>query len=253
MNILLTNDDGYKAPGINLLSDKLFLNHNVFLCAPMRQMSASSHAITLFKPMEMLKLNDQKFAVDGTPADCIKTALFYFFPDIKFDIIISGINDGPNMGDDIIYSGTVAGAREGSLNSIFSIAASLDGWEEEKHFTYPVLFLSELLDKLDNSIYKSNLMLNINFPEKAVPKGIRVTHLGKRIYKDKVIFEDKAGKLLLTLTGDEPGFNHDEGSDLNSVNDGFISITPLANEITDPALKKMLGYLERINWLSLKQ
>jgi 5'-nucleotidase len=248
MNILLTNDDGYKAPGINLLFEKLKSVHEVYLCAPMRQMSASSHAITLFKPMEMLKLSSRSFAVDGTPADCIKAALFHFFSGIKIDIIISGINDGANMGDDILYSGTVAGAREGSLNNIFSIAASVDGWQENKDFTFPVLFLSELLHNLGRPIYKSNLMLNINFPGNVTPMGIKVTHLGKRVYRDKVIVQDRAGKHFITITGDEPGFDHDEGSDLNCVSEGLISITPLANEITDPASKKMLKYLETLSW-----
>jgi 5'-nucleotidase len=253
MNILLTNDDGYGAPGINLLKEKLVMDHKVYICAPMRQMSASSHAITLFKPMEMLKVNDCIYAVDGTPSDCVKIALFHFFRDIKFNAVISGINDGPNMGDDILYSGTVAGAREGSLNNIFSIAVSMDGWSINKNFDIPALFISELLERLERSFIKSNLMLNINFPDSCEPKGIKVTHLGKRIYKDRVISEEKEGKLLLTITGDEPGFYHDEGSDMNSVSDGYISITPLANEITDPVLKKRLVYLEKLRWKTLKQ
>jgi 5'-nucleotidase len=155
------------------------------------------------------------------------------------------------MGDDILYSGTVAGAREGSMNNIFSIAASFNGWNSGKNFTTPAVFLAELLGKLRSEVFHSNLMLNINFPDIPGTAGVRVTHLGKRIYKDRVILEEKNGKSFLTLTGDEPGFSIDEGSDMDSVSEGFISITPLANEITDPALKNTLLYLENFHWNSL--
>ncbi len=251
MNILLTNDDGYQAQGILLLKEKLLIKHNVFLCAPMKEMSASSHAITLFKPMETIKLDVQSYAVNGTPADCVKVALAHFFKDIKIDIIISGINDAPNMGDDILYSGTVAGAREGALNNIFSIAASLDAWTEVKDFTYPVQFISELLDHLDKRILKENIMLNINFPNLPKAKGIKITHLGNRVYKDYIIVEEKEDKVYVTITGDPPGFGHNDGSDLNSVHDGYVSITPLANEVNDPKMREKLRYLESLPWKSL--
>jgi 5'-nucleotidase len=252
MNILLTNDDGYLSPGITCLRDTLQTRHKVLICAPMKQMSAVSHAITLFKPLKMIKTGNMSYAIDGTPADCIKVALFHFFSAVKIDVIISGINNGPNMGDDILYSGTVAGAREGSLNNIFSIAASLDGWGEKRDFTFPACFIGELLERLEGGIFNGNLLLNINFPDRSNPAGIRITHLGKRIYKDRVIFEENGDKEFVTITGEEPGFGHDTGSDLNAVYDGYISITPLANEVSDPRLKESLLYLESAPWSCFK-
>ncbi len=248
MNILLTNDDGYLAAGLRTLCEKLEGRHRLYICAPMKQMSAMSHAITLFKPLEIIRSGGASFAVDGTPADCIKVALFYLFKDVRFDAVISGINSGPNMGDDIVYSGTVAGAREGSLNNIFSIAASLDAWDEKKDFDRPARFISELLDMLDNKIFNGNLLLNINFPDVENPGGVRITHLGKRIYKDSVISDKEGDKEFVTITGEEPGFGHDEGSDLNAVHDSYISITPLANDIRDPLLNESLRYLESAAW-----
>jgi len=251
MNILLTNDDGYLAKGIQILYEKLSPNHNVYLCAPLKQMSASSHAISLFKPMEIKKVSENIYALDGTPADCVKVALLHLFKEVSFDIVLSGINDGPNMGEDIFYSGTVAGAREGLMNDIFSIASSIDGWSENKNFDKAASFLSELLQNIPKAILKEKIFLNINFPGIPNFKGIKVTHLGKRIYKDFVIYEEKDGKSFATLTGDEPGFSPHNGSDMSSVSEGYISITPLANEVFDPRLRDRLSYLEKIEWKTI--
>lgn len=215
-------------------------------------MSASSHSITLFKPMELKKIDDNEYALGGTPADCIKVALCYIFPDIKFDMVISGVNNGPNMGDDIFYSGTVAGAREGSMNELFSIAASLDGWQEKKDFEFPADFLSEFVGRIDKSILKENLVLNINFPNVKNPKGVRVTHLGERIYRDFITFEENNGKTFVTIKGDDPGFHDKIGSDLNMVSENYISITPMVNEVFDNNLREKIRYIEDISWTCLK-
>lgn len=252
MNLLLTNDDGYQSEGIQILKEKLSARHQVYLCAPKKQMSASGHAITLFKPMELIKVNDREYAVDGTPADCIKVALYHLFPDVKFDMVLSGINDGPNMGDDIFYSGTVAGAREASMNHIFALASSLDGWNVQKDYGFPASFITEMVDKLDPAILKENIVLNINFPNIPKAKGVQVTHLGERLYKDYIKLE-KAGEMItVTIAGDDPTFYDDAGSDLNAVSEGFVSITPIANEVYENKVRDRIRFLEKADWSCFK-
>ncbi|MEJ5284046.1 MAG: 5'/3'-nucleotidase SurE [Brevinematia bacterium] len=248
MNILITNDDGYFAEGINSLKNELEKHFNVFMCAPLTEKSASSHSITLFKRMELKKIDDRNYAVNGTPADCIKVALLYLFKDIKFDFIISGINNGPNMGDDIFYSGTVAGAREGLLNNIFSIAASVDGWNTKKDFSIASRFIKELVDKIKDKQFGEKILLNINFPNERKIKGVKIAHLGRRVYKDSIIFEKIDNKDYVTIGGEDPSFEFEENSDLQAVSEGYIAITPLINEVSDRKTIKNLTYLEKENF-----
>ena len=137
MNILLTNDDGYNAEGLQTLLKKLIdkTNYNIKVCAPLDQKSAVGHGVTLFKPMKYIEI-ENGYAVNGTPADCIKTAVWGFYKNIKFDLVVSGINKGINMGHDIFYSGTVAGAREGLINNISGIACSRRWDWEEKNLSF---------------------------------------------------------------------------------------------------------------------
>ncbi len=248
MNILITNDDGYFAEGINSLKNELEKHFNVFMCAPLTEKSASSHSITLFKRMELKKIDDRNYAVNGTPADCIKVALLYLFKDIKFDFIISGINNGPNMGDDIFYSGTVAGAREGLLNNILSIAASVDGWNTKKDFSIASRFIKELVDKIKDKKFGEKILLNINFPNERKIKGVKIAHLGRRVYKDSIIFEKIDNKDYVTIGGEDPSFEFEENSDLQAVSEGYIAITPLINEVSDRKTIKNLTYLEKENF-----
>ncbi len=248
MNILITNDDGYFASGINSLKEELEKDFNIFMCAPLTEKSASSHSITLFKRMELKKFDERNYAVNGTPADCIKVALLYLFKNIKFDFIISGINNGPNMGDDIFYSGTVAGAREGLLNNIFSIAASIDGWNTEKDFSLAARFIRELVHKIKSKHFGEKILLNINFPNQGKIKGVKIAHLGRRVYKDSIIFENFEGKSYVTIGGEDPSFEFEENSDLQAVSEGFIAITPLINEVSDRKTISKLLYLEKENF-----
>lgn len=252
MKILLTNDDGYNSPGIQLLKELLRKSHEVYFCAPLRQMSATGHAITLFKPMEIRKLKENEFALDGTPADCVKVSLYHIFQDIDFDLIISGINNGPNMGDDIFYSGTVAAAREGSMNKLFAIAVSQDEWNEDKDFILAANFVAEMVDNLKPELFNDEIVLNINIPNTNKPNGIKITHLGVRVYKDSVIFERKDNKDMVTITGDDPGYQDDPGSDLNAVAEGFISITPIANEVFENHIRQKITYLQEVDWKSIR-
>jgi 5'-nucleotidase len=216
-------------------------------------MSATGHAITLFKPMEIREINRSEYTLDGTPADCVKIALYHLFPKISFDMVISGINHGPNMGEDIFYSGTVAGAREAVMNKVFAIAASVDCWTEQIRFDFASDFIVEMLDKIDNSILSEAILLNVNFPNNPKPKGVQITDLGKRVYKDfiQVSFEEKEGRKYVTIAGDDPSFKDCEGSDLNKVHEGYVSITPLANEVFESGVREKIRCLENEKWACL--
>ena len=253
MNILLTNDDGYQSEGIQILKDKLSSRHDVYLCAPKKQMSASGHAITLFRPMELVKISDREYAVDGTPADCAKVALYPLLQNVKFDMVLSGINDGPNMGDDTSYSGTVEAAREVSMYKIFAIASSLDGWTGGKDYGFPACFIAETVEKLEHSLLKENIVLNINFPNIPRAKGVQVTHLGERLYKDYIKLQTvEEGKVTVTIEGDDPTFYDDAGSDLNAVSEGYVSITPIANEVYENKVRDRIRFLEKAEWNCFK-
>ena len=172
---------------------------------------------------------DNGYAVEGTPAACVKSALFGLFKDVKFDLVLSGINKGINMGQDIFYSGTVAGAREGIINNISGIACSRRWeWEEENtSYNKSAETMVELISDFEQEILNNKILFNINFPSDDEYRGIKVTHLGKRSYDDNIYYsEDKDGKYV-SIIGNGLQFTHDEGSDLNSLSEGYISITPL--------------------------
>lgn len=248
MNILLTNDDGYSAPGIVALQEKLSPHHSVYLCAPLNQMSATSHAIHLNKPMELKRLSGRNFAIEGTPADCIKVAICHLYKDIRFDMVLSGINNGPNLGEDIFYSGTVAGAREGLMNGIFSIAVSLNNWNDKPDFHYSSSMVAELIHHIPDRMFKEKIFLNINFPNIPKPKGIKAAHLGERIYRDFIIQEKIEGKETVMITGEDPGFHSKNGSDMDAISEGYISITPLAIEVPEYKLWHEVQSLEKIHF-----
>ncbi len=246
MNILLTNDDGVNASGLKAVYDGLSKNHSVFVCAPTRQMSAMSHSIHLFQELETVRIEDHVYAVEGSPVDCVKVGLFGVYKDIDFDLVFSGINDGPNMGDDVFYSGTVAAAREAVVNGIFAIAGSYDEWNNEKDFASAVRYISKLVDNLTPAMLKLAIFLNINFPDLKEFKGVKITHLGNRVYRDYVKFIEKSGKTFAVIGGDTPAFSENHGSDLDCVNAGFISITPLSNKVYDHGLIRKFKKFERL-------
>jgi 5'-nucleotidase len=246
MNILLTNDDGYSADGLQTLYTKLAKEHkfNLYICAPLGQKSAVGHGITLFKPMKYIKI-ENGYAVDGTPADCIKTAIFGFFKDVKFDLVISGINKGMNMGHDIFYSGTVAGAREALINNISGIACSRKWNWEEKYTSYEKSadFMLEMVRDLDEVLRKEKLFLNVNFPAEPEFKGVRVSHLGDRLYDDTIYYSEENGDDFVSIVGNGITFKENEGSDLDLIDRGYVSITPLieTKKNVDMILKEKLS------------
>lgn len=228
--VLVSNDDGYRAPGINALAAALREHCDVVVCAPESEQSASSHALSLHRPLRLFRHGEGIFSVDGTPADCVYVALYAETRVLprRPDVVVSGMNHGVNLGDDVFYSGTVAAAREGALKGTTSIAfsASLDAAPEAA---------CRLAAKLTVAVASRNerkaMLLNVNFPPgDAWP--IRTTRLGRRVYRDEVEFRrDPRGREYLWIGG--PGFEHhpESGSDTEAFDAGVVSVTPLVLDL----------------------
>ncbi len=232
--ILITNDDGMAAEGLRALAESLRSICRVIIVAPDQEQSASSHAITLDKPLRIKEHSPSTFGVSGTPTDCVLLAVHGIL-DRKPDLIVSGINHGPNMGEDVTYSGTVAAAIEGCILGISSMAVSLASWEPAffEGAAAAARLLARKLFELESSRAR---LWNVNVPavDRSEIKGIRVTKLGSRIYNDLIIKKkDPRGKDYFWIGGGEPGWSTEEKTDFAAVSAGFISVTPLRLDFTD--------------------
>ncbi|MGB8331762.1 MAG: 5'/3'-nucleotidase SurE [Polyangiales bacterium] len=232
--LLVSNDDGVDAAGIIALREALNTFADVYTVAPQTEQSAKSHSITLHHPLRFHQVQERVWAVDGTPADCVYVA--FFLRDLlprKPDLVVSGINHGPNLGNDVHYSGTVAAAREGALRGVPSIAFSNSSSDMEGAAQYAKRFCKQLLHA--TSPQGQAVLLNINFPS-GPPKGVRATRLGLRLYADEVeVRDDPRGRHYLWIGG--PGGATSErvqGADTEALEEGLISITPLSIEATQP-------------------
>ncbi len=233
MNILLTNDDGINAQGINDLFTVLSKKHNVYIFAPHVERSACSNAITIRDELIIKKIDENKYSVSGFPADCVNIGInSEIIP--KPDLVISGINHGPNAGDDLHFSGTVAGARTAFIYGINSIAASLDCFHKPSKFfidnsEFLADFITEAIQKNSEPFY-----YNINYPNipKEQVKGVKYTFVGSRLYKDKFKIRKVNGDFIYQLNG-EIGAIEIEGSDITELANNYISITPLQLDTTD--------------------
>lgn len=234
LNILVSNDDGITSEGIKALADILKTLGNVYVVAPDRERSASGHSLTLNHPLRVEEIKKNYLSVDGTPTDCVNLAMNGLLAH-KPDIVVSGINKGANMGDDITYSGTVAAAMEGTLLGVPSIAISLAG-KNGLEFSAAAGFAKKAARfVLDNGMPKDTL-LNINVPniESGKIKGYRVTRQGKRIYGDTIIEKtDPRGRKYFWVGGDVLGYEKIENSDFNAISEGYISITPVHLDLTN--------------------
>lgn len=241
-NILLCNDDGIEAPGIQRFAEELKKFANVYVCAPYAQQSAVGHSITIFYPLRTYEYfkNGKVFgiAVEGTPADAVKIGVLHIYKKIKFDLVISGINHGANTAINIIYSGTVSAATEGTILGIPSIAISLTSYKKN-NFKTPAKIAAKLIKKLwqDNKIKLSKgTLLNINIPN--VPerkiKGIKITKQGKSFWKDDFEMRyDPNGRNYYWLTGKMVYRDKSTDYDIYAVLNNYISITPLRFDLTD--------------------
>ena len=243
--ILITNDDGVAAEGLLALARSLGEIGRVIIVAPEQEQSATSHAITLDKPLRIKEYSPDRYGVSGTPTDCVLLAVHGILKE-KPDLLVSGINHGPNMGEDVTYSGTVAAAIEGCILGITSMAVSLASWESAS-FDGAAAAARYLSERLLEFTGGHASLWNVNVP--ALPpdaiKGIKVTKLGSRVYNDLIIRKkDPRGKDYFWIGGGEPGWSAEENSDFAAVSGGFISVTPLRLDITD--YKSIVELKERI-------
>jgi 5'-nucleotidase len=231
IKILVTNDDGIDSTGIHALADAMRKMGDVFVIAPAEEMSAISHALTLNAPLSYKKMDNRHYKIFGTPSDCVYLGIVNIMED-RPDLVVSGINSGSNMGDDITYSGTVAAAIEGTILGVPSIAFSLSG-NPPTHFDEAASWCREIAKSvLENKLPKPTL-LNVNLPDGNI-KGYRMTRLGVRRYSQNVDeIRDPRGKTYYWIGGERAEWDHIEGSDYVAVNEGYISITPLHLDLTD--------------------
>lgn len=253
MRILITNDDGVHAPGILALKQALDAVGEVTVVAPDRPRSACGHSITLHKPLRLqeaaLADGSRAWSSNGTPSDCVTLALLDLLRAEPPDLVFSGINQGPNLGWDLTYSGTVSAAMEGVIAGIQSVAVSV-AWrfrrvvEEEEaplpplDFSHAAAYCAELARYLGVNPLPDHTLLNVNTPHVA-PVGVRITRQGVRRYPGKLEKRiDPMGRAYYWLGGDDPIDLHEEGTDVAAIADGFISVTPVQLDLTDHALIK---------------
>jgi 5'-nucleotidase len=232
--ILLTNDDGVFAPALARLREDLAALGDVVVVAPDRDQSATSHSLTLHRPFRIHRHGDNVFSVDGTPTDCVVTAFYGLLPKPP-DLVVSGINHGPNMGEDVFYSGTVAAAIEGTIQGAMAIAVSL-ATREAADFVEPSRFVARLARTVTERRLPPRQMLNVNLPHLDWPevRGVRVTRLGSRFYRDTLVRKvDPRGRDYYWIGGEEPVWEGKPGTDIHAVNEGWISVTPMRLDLTD--------------------
>jgi 5'-nucleotidase len=231
--ILLTNDDGIFAEGLTTLRDYLLKSHEVFAVAPERERTCTAHAITLHKPLRMREVGAAMYSTNGTPVDAVLLGIKGLLPR-KPDFVISGINMGPNMGQDVNYSGTVAAAKEGAFFGIPSLAVSLSA-RGAFLFTEAARVTGEVLERLSRRPLLESTFLNVNIPNLPFEevKGFVVTRLGKRIYNDLLIERvDPRGGKYYWIGGNGDNYEAIEGSDFSAVDGGYVSITPIDLDTT---------------------
>jgi 5'-nucleotidase len=232
--ILLTNDDGLSAKGISVLSDELKNLGQIFIVAPDQEKSASSLALTLHHPLRVKPVKKNRYAVSGTPADCVYLAVQKFLPRPP-DLLISGINHGPNLGQqDTSYSGTVAGAKQGAFLDIPSMAVSLIPDKEGRFsFAAAAKFVHAIAGNILTNTLPQGIFLNINIPSPPW-KGLKIAKLGQKRYNPRVIEkEDPRGRLYYWIGTGNPKAIGDEESDVKVIKKGYITVTPLQNDSTD--------------------
>ena len=253
LRILVSNDDGIHAPGLKT-AEKIAkaLSDDVWVIAPETEQSGASHSLTLSRPLRVRQISKQRFAVDGTPTDCVMMGMLHIMKEAPPDLVLSGVNRGSNIADDVTYSGTIAAAMEGTTLGVPSIALS-QAFTYDEHITVhwncaehhgPIV-----IRKLLAAGWPKDVLININFPDRNADKveGVRVTAQGKRdqatLNVDRRI--DARGNPYFWIGFRRVLSNPSAGTDLRSVYDGFVSVTPLQLNLTDeatiPALEKVIG------------
>lgn len=233
MKILVSNDDGYLATGINVLTDALSKIADVVVVAPDRNRSAASNSLTLHDPLRVTKVGENRYTVNGTPSDCVHLALAGFLEE-EPDLVVSGINHGANLGDDVIYSGTVAAATEGRFLGFPTIAVSLVG-DKPRHFDTAARIATELVQRLERDPLPSEFIFNVNVPDRpyAELSGIRIARLGYRHKSEPIVkSKDPHGRTIFWVGPAGTGQDAGEGTDFHAIAEGAAAITPLKVDLT---------------------
>lgn len=233
MRILVSNDDGVTAPGIQVLADALSQIAEVYVMAPDRNRSGASNSLTLHQPVRVRELKHHVYSVEGTPTDCVHLALTGFFEE-QFDMVVSGINDGPNLGDDVLYSGTVAAAMEGRNLGLPAIAVSMSG-RPVQHYETAAHIVKNIALRLAQEPLSFRTILNVNVPNLPLTeiRGIEITRQGTRHNAEPTVrAEDPRGRPIYWIgpPGDEADAG--PGTDFHAVSQNAVSVTPLQLDMT---------------------
>ena len=248
MRVLISNDDGYQAKGIKQLTKSLSEIAEVVVVAPSENKSAASSSLTLGKPLKPIQIEKNIYAIDATPTDCVHLALCGFIKE-SIDLVVTGINFGANLGDDTIYSGTVAGAIEGRFLGLPSIAMSLASWECN-HFETAGEIAKRLVAQIGNSQIAYNTILNVNVPDIPLSeiKGIRSTRQGRR-HKSEPSIKDKEDTSLYWIGENGKEDDNSEGTDFHAIANNFVSVTPLQIDTTKHSeVKRVNDWLKKIDY-----
>jgi 5'-nucleotidase len=230
--ILVTNDDGIHSAGIIALAEALESLGEVIVVAPAHEMSAASHSLTLMRPLRIEQIDDRHYSVDGTPTDCVTLAMSHILKNDLPSLVVSGINKGANLGDDVTYSGTVAGALEAAIYGLPGIAMSLVQ-RVNFDFSYAAEFALKIARRVLGDGLPQGTLLNVNVPPGPV-RGVRVTRQGTKIIKPNVIEGTDPRQRKYYWIGEESlTWNEEQGTDYEAVRHGMVSITPLRNDMTD--------------------
>jgi 5'-nucleotidase len=257
LRVLLTNDDGLDAEGLQALRRALLEVPDVELAviAPDSNRSATARSITTRRPLwvQEVPFDDGSvgYATDGTPVDCVRFAALGLIEGFQADLIVSGINHGSNLGDDITYSGTVAAALEGVVLGIPGIAVSQQSQAREMDFRLGRLFdfeaaaafTARVVGEIDDVPLPTGTLLNINVPAGEIA-GVEVARLGKRIYRDQLsLVDEESGRKQYRIYGDAPDYHHEDGTDLAAIAEGRIAVTPLHFDLNDrPGIETLQAY-----------
>ncbi|MFP4499361.1 MAG: 5'/3'-nucleotidase SurE [Candidatus Hydrogenedentota bacterium] len=235
--ILVTNDDGIAAPGLGLLAEALTEVGEVAVFAPDRQQSAVGHGVSLHKPLRVHQERDGWFSVDGTPTDCVMLAVRQLLGR-RPALVVSGINQGANLGDDVTYSGTVAGAYEGMLLGVPSFAISMVSYHAQ-HVETAARFAARLARYVGEQGMPPDTTLNVNVPDLPYDQlaGVMVTRMGRRNYQDDIVVrKDPRGRAYYWIGGPDPSHYPEEGTDFQAIEKQMVSVTPLQRDLTNHAM-----------------
>jgi len=240
--ILVTNDDGVSSEGLRTLADTLGQMGHVRVVAPDRERSAAAHSLTLHRPLRVEEISPYVWAVDGTPVDCVNLGVYGVLKE-RPALVVSGINKGPNLGEDVVYSGTVSAAFEATFLGIPSFAISLAS-RDNFHFAAAADVALKISRHVVEHGMPKGTFLNVNVPNvdaKTLP-SYKITRQGQRVFKDAVVEKvDPRGKKYYWIGGEDLGFEEIEGTDFYAVTHGFVSITPLCVDLTNHQAKEVIA------------